>query len=149
MKRKEYKCYLQTVVCSLMKVLWKTCSLMKYLRADWQRKAIRKQVTGEIISYEQLDILPFASGTLMAKLIGGHNFDIHSLMETTLSFFAGYDTRVLPQLEVLGGCQWSNCYNRAPLQHKHILEVELFMLAVYTEEFISNHTAPILYLRST
>lgn len=33
----------------------------------------------------------------MAKLTGGDYFHIHSLMETTLSFFAGYDTRIFPQ----------------------------------------------------
>lgn len=122
---------------------------MKYLRADNDKeRQFRKQVSGKIISYEQLDVLPFASGTLMAKLTEGHHFHVHSLMETTISFFAGYDTTVFPQLGVLGG-GWSNYYNRAPLQHKHILEMELPMLAMYIRAFISKVTASILYLRAT
>lgn len=67
----------------------------------------------------------------MAKLTGGDYFHIYSLMETTLSFFAGYDTRVFPQSEK--GGEKSNYYNRALLQHKHNLEAELFMLAVYVK----------------
>lgn len=64
----------------------------------------------------------------MAKLTEGDYFHIHSLMETTHSFFAGYDTGFSPQS---GRGEKSNYYNRAPLQHKHILEAELFVLAVY------------------
>lgn len=64
----------------------------------------------------------------MAKLTEGDYFHIHSLRETTLWFFAGYDTRVSPQLGKV-----KSYYYRAPLQCKHMLEVELFMLAVYME----------------
>lgn len=90
MKRKEYKWYLQT------EHLY-THEILKSNKADWhQERLFRKQVLGEIINYEQLQVLPFARGALMAKLTGEDYFHIHSLTETTLSFFAGYDTRVFP-----------------------------------------------------
>lgn len=76
-----------------------------------QRKAIQK--TG-IRGNNQLCIttkFPFTRETLMAKLTAGDYSHIHSLMETTISFFAGYDTRIFPQL----GRGKKNYYNRAPL----------------------------------
>lgn len=67
-------------------------------KADWHKeKQIRKQVLEEIIDYGQLQNFPFTRETLMAKLTGGDYFHIHSLMETTLLLFAGYDTKIFPQ----------------------------------------------------
>lgn len=64
-----------------------------------QRKAIQKtgiRGNNQFID-RQLQNFPFTRETLMAKLTAGDYFHIHSLMETTLSFFAGYDTRIFPQ----------------------------------------------------
>lgn len=71
---------------------------------------------------------PFTRETLMAKLTGGDYFHKHSLMETTLSFFAVYDTRVFPQ----SGRGKKKVIITTELHcNTNTLEVELFRLAAY------------------
>lgn len=125
MKRKEYKWHLQA------ECLYAN---MKYLRATRQtaiKKAIKKTGIRWNIQLWAITSFPLCKGNFDGKTYwrrlfphifphGNHTFILCRL------WHKGFPT-------VREGGGKSNYYNRAPLQHKHNLEAELFMLAVHVK----------------